>query len=102
MNQKDNEEEEDEKKEIDNNDIIKLAKNMTTPILPKYKNIKESKELPEEPKIEEPKVEEAPIEKPKKRVGRPKESYKDVTLSEVREELKNKTLAELELLIKMI
>ena len=31
-----------------------------------------------------------------------KESYKDVTLSEVREELKNKTLAELELLIKMI
>ena len=42
VNQKDTEEEEDEKKEIDNNDIIKLAKNMTTPILPKYKNIKES------------------------------------------------------------
>ena len=85
VNQKDNEEEEDEKKEIDTNDIIKLAKNMTTPILPKYKNIKENKEK-------------LIIDIYKKS----KESYKDVTLSEVREELKNKTLAELELLIKMI
>ena len=77
--------EEEEKKEIDNKDIMRLAKNITTPKLPKYKNIKESKE-------------QLIIDIYKKS----KESYKDVTLSEVREELKNKTLAELELLVKMI
>ena len=83
INQKDNNE--DEEKEIDNKDIMNLAKNITTPILPKYKNIKESKE-------------QLIIDIYKKS----KDSYKDVTLSEVREELKNKTLAELELLVKMI
>ena len=84
VNQIDNTEEEEEK-EIDNKDIMKLAKNITTPILPKYKNIKESKE-------------QLIIDIYKKS----KDSYKDITLSEVREELKNKTLAELELLVKMI
>lgn len=83
VNQIDNTEEEE--KEIDNKDIMKLAKNITTPILPKYKNIKESKE-------------QLIIDIYKKS----KDSYKDITLSEVREELKNKTLAELELLVKMI
>lgn len=77
--------EEEEKKEIDNKDIMKLAENITTPILPKYKKIKESKE-------------QLIIDIYKKS----KDSYKDITLSEVREELKNKTLAELELLVKMI
>ena len=83
VNQIDNTEEEE--KEIDNKDIMRLAKNITTPILPKDKNIKESKE-------------QLIIDIYKKS----KDSYKDITLSEVREELKNKTLAELELLVKMI
>lgn len=72
--------------EVTNNDIMQLAKNITLPFLPKNDNT--HKESREQLIIDI--------------YHKSKRSYKDITLTDVQEELKNKTLAELELLVKMI